>query len=39
MKELGIVLDFTAKTITIDEVILPMRDIYHLKGASTLYVL
>ncbi len=27
MKELGIVLDFKAKTITIDEIILPMRNI------------
>ncbi len=30
MKELGIVLNFKAKTITIDEIILPMRDINSL---------
>ncbi len=36
MKDLGIVLDFKAKTITIDEVILPMRHIDLLQGASTL---
>ena len=36
MKELGIVLDFKAKTITIDEVILPMRIINHLQGTSML---
>jgi hypothetical protein len=29
MKELGIVLDFKAKTITIDEIILQMRNINH----------
>jgi hypothetical protein len=29
MKELGIVLDFKAKTITVDEVTLPMRNINH----------
>ncbi len=39
MKELGIVLDFKAKTITIDEVILPMRNINNLQGASTLRAL
>ncbi len=39
MKELGIVLDFKAKTITIDEIILPMRNIYNLQDASTLRVL
>jgi hypothetical protein len=38
MKELDIVLDFKAKTITIDEIILPMRKINHLQGASTLCV-
>jgi hypothetical protein len=32
MKELGIVLDFKAKTITIDEITLPMRNINHLHG-------
>jgi hypothetical protein len=36
MKELGIVLDFKAKMITIDEIILPMRNINHLQGASML---
>ena len=30
MKELGIVLDFQTKEITIDEIILPMRDINSL---------
>jgi hypothetical protein len=30
MKELGIGLDFKAKTITIDEIILPMRNNNHL---------
>ena len=30
MKELGIVLDFRTKEITIDEIILPMRDINSL---------
>jgi hypothetical protein len=39
MKEFGIVLDFKAKTITIDEIILPMRNINHLQGASTLCAL
>jgi hypothetical protein len=39
MKELGIVLDFEAKVITIDEIILPMRNINYLQGASTLRVL
>ncbi len=37
MKELGIVLDFKAKMITIDEIILPMRNINHLQGASMLW--
>jgi hypothetical protein len=37
MKELGIVLDFKAKIITIDAIILPMRNINHLQGASTLH--
>ncbi len=31
MKELGIVLDFRSKEITIDQIILPMRDINSLK--------
>jgi hypothetical protein len=39
MKELGIVLDFTSKTITIDEITLPMRNINLLQGSSTLHVL
>jgi hypothetical protein len=33
------VLDFKAKTINIDEIILPMRNINHLQGASMLCVL
>jgi hypothetical protein len=33
------VLDFTAKMITIDEIILSMRNINHLQGASTLHLL
>jgi hypothetical protein len=32
MKELGIILDFKAKTITIDEIILPMRNINLLQS-------
>ena len=36
MKELGIVLDFKSKTITIDEITLPMRNINLLQGSSTL---
>ena len=39
MKELGIVLDFKAKAITVDEITLPMRNIYHLQGHSILRVL
>ncbi len=39
MKELGIMLDFKAKTTTIDEIILPMRNINHLQGSSMLRVL
>jgi hypothetical protein len=39
MKELAIMLDFKAKTITIDEIILPMRTINHLQGASTIHML
>jgi hypothetical protein len=39
MIELGIVLDFKAKTITIDEIILPMRNINHLQGARALCAL
>jgi hypothetical protein len=36
MKELDIMLDFKAKTITIDGIIFPMRSINLLQGASTL---
>jgi hypothetical protein len=39
MKVLGIVLDFKAKTMTVDEVILPMRNINHLQGFSMLRAL
>jgi hypothetical protein len=39
LRELGIVLDFKAETITIDEIILPMRNINHLQGASMLRAL
>jgi hypothetical protein len=39
MKDLGILLDFKAKTITIGEIILPMRNIILLQGASTLRML
>jgi hypothetical protein len=39
MTDLGIVLDFKAKRITIDEIILPMRNINHLPGANTLCTL
>ncbi len=39
MKEYGIMLDFKSKTITIDEIILPMRNINKLQGASTLCAL
>jgi hypothetical protein len=39
MKELGIMLDFKAKMITIDEIILPMRNINYLQGASMLHAL
>ncbi len=39
MKELGLVLDFKAKMISIDEIIMPMRNISHLQGASMLRVL
>jgi len=39
MKELGIVLDFKSKTMTIDEITLPMRNINLLQGSSTLRVL
>ncbi len=36
---LGIVLDFKSKTITIDEIALPMRNINLLQGSSTLRAL
>jgi hypothetical protein len=39
MKELGIMLDFKAKRITIDEVILPMRNIDNLQGINMLCAL
>ncbi len=40
MKELVIVLDFKAIMITaIDDIILPMRNINHLQGASMLCAL
>ncbi len=39
MKELDIMLDFKPNTKTIDEIILPMRNINHLQGASMLRVL
>jgi hypothetical protein len=39
MKELGIVLDFKVKMITIDEIMLPMRNINLLQGTSTLCAL
>ncbi len=35
MKELGIVLDFKSKIITIDEITLPMRNINLLQGSSS----
>jgi hypothetical protein len=39
MKELGIVLDFKANTITIHEITLPIRNINSLQRTSTLHVL
>ncbi len=39
MEELGIVLDFKAKTISIDETILPIRNFNHLQGTIMLCVL
>jgi hypothetical protein len=39
MKELGIMLGFKAKMITIDEIILPMTNINILQGTSMLCVL
>ncbi len=39
MKELFFVLHFKAKTISIDEINLPMRNINHLQGVSMLFAL
>jgi hypothetical protein len=39
MKEYGIILDFKDKMITVDEVELPMQNIYYLQGSSTLCAL
>ncbi len=39
MKEYSIILDFKAKTITIDEIILAIRNIINLQGASTPHAL
>ncbi len=39
IKELSIVMDFKAKMITIDEIMLQMRKIKHLQGTSTLHAL
>ncbi len=36
MKEFGIILNFWDKMITIDEIILTMRNIYNLQGSSIL---
>jgi hypothetical protein len=36
MKELGIILNFRDKMVTIDEIILPMRNINYLQGSSIL---
>jgi hypothetical protein len=36
MKEFGIILNFKDKMITIDEIILPMRNINNLQGSSML---
>ena len=36
IRELGIVLDFWTKEITIDEIILPMRNIYKLSSKSRI---
>jgi hypothetical protein len=36
MKEFGIILNFRDKMITIDEIILPMRNINNLQGLSIL---
>jgi hypothetical protein len=39
MKEYEIVLDFKSKVMTINEIILPMRNINNLQGSSTLCAL
>ncbi len=39
MKQLSIMLDFKAKTKTIDEVTLPMKNIDNVQGASMLHAL
>ncbi len=39
MKEFGIILNFRDKMITIDEMILPMRNINNLQGSSILRAL
>jgi hypothetical protein len=39
MKEFGIILNFRDKMITIDEIILPMRNINNLQGSSMLRAL
>ncbi len=39
MKELGIILNFRDKMITIDEIILPMRNINNLQGSSMIRAL
>ncbi len=39
MKEYGIVLNFKSKMIIIDEIVLPIRNINNLQGASTLCAL
>jgi hypothetical protein len=39
MKELGIVLDFKARMMTIDEAILPIKNINLLQGTNTLRAL
>ncbi len=39
MKEFGIILNFGGKMITVDEIILPMRNINNLQGSSILQVL
>ncbi len=38
MKKYGIILEFKDKMITVDEAKLPMQNINHLQGSSTLHV-